>query len=82
MLRAITPNIDYALTVYTSAPQREFYDLRADPFQLNNNYARLRSSTRMTMLANLRRLRACAGETCRIADSCSGAACTILDNPR
>jgi N-acetylglucosamine-6-sulfatase len=49
--------------------EREYYDLVADPWQLDNAAAALSPAELVTLSARLQALVTCAGATCRTADS-------------
>lgn len=49
----------------TSDDAREFYDLIADPFQLDNRYALLDAPVRAELAARLAARRSCVGDSCR-----------------
>jgi len=59
---------DYTYVEYATG-ERELYDLRLDPFQLNNLAATAAPPLLAELSAWLTRLRACAGESCRSADA-------------
>jgi N-acetylglucosamine-6-sulfatase len=49
--------------------EREFYDLRRDPYQLNNRYATADPGLVQRMQERLEALRNCAGKSCRAAEN-------------
>ncbi len=59
----------YHLYVEYSTGERELYDLRDDPFQLNNIYAGAGLEVTRELSARLADLRACSGEACQTAEN-------------
>ena len=57
----------YLYVEYTNG-ERELYDVVADPYQLDNLAATADETLLAALSADLARLRACAGESCRVAD--------------
>ncbi len=49
--------------------ERELYDVKRDPYELDNAYARADQSTIKSLSAQLAALHSCAGKTCRSADA-------------
>lgn len=52
-----------------STGERELYDLRIDPFELNNEYSRSTVGTRHRFHLALRALASCSARTCRRDDA-------------
>lgn len=57
------------LYVFYRNGERELYDLKADPYEMNNVARTVDPSISAQLNAQLQALRACAGPTCRTADS-------------
>jgi N-acetylglucosamine-6-sulfatase len=60
-----TPQAKY---VEYSSGEREYYDLKVDPYELQNKAAALAPATAARLAAALQRLKECAGVGCRQAD--------------
>ena len=59
---------DYLFVVYRNG-ERELYDLHADPNEMNNIAATADPALVAGLYSQLQAMRACAGDTCRTADS-------------
>ncbi len=59
---------DYLFVVYRDG-ERELYDLRADPFEMNNIAATADPGLTAGLYSQMQALRSCAGDTCRTADA-------------
>ncbi len=59
---------DYLFVVYRSG-ERELYDLRADPYEMNNIAATADTRLVADLYSQLQALRSCSGESCRTADA-------------
>ena len=60
-------------TYQDGTQEGELYDLKNDPFELTNLYARTDPAVLAAFSAHVRRLQACAAETCREAENVSPA---------
>lgn len=60
-----TPDAKY---VEYHTGEREYYDLRRDPYELENRAAHLPAAKVAQLAAAIRRFKACAGATCRESD--------------
>jgi hypothetical protein len=58
----------------------ELYNLRADPYQLENRIARIDPETRQRLADRLRELRECAADSCRTAED-APLAISFVDAP-
>lgn len=61
-----TPN--WLFVVYRDG-ERELYDVKADPFEMNNIIATADTRLVASLYSQLQALRVCAGDTCRTADA-------------
>ena len=59
---------DWLFVVYRDG-ERELYDLKADPFEMNNIIATADTRLVADLYSQLQALRYCAGDTCRTADA-------------
>ncbi len=60
---------DHVTYVEYATGERELYDLRIDPFELNNEYSRSTVGTRQRFHRALRALASCSGRRCRVDDA-------------
>ena len=59
---------DWLFVVYRDG-ERELYDLKADPFEMNNIIATADTALVASLYSQLQALRVCAGDSCRTADA-------------
>lgn len=59
---------DWLFVVYRDG-EREMYDLRADPYEMNNVASTADPTLVSSLYSQLQAMRSCAGSTCRTADS-------------
>ena len=59
---------DWLFVVYRDG-ERELYDLNADPYEMNNIAATADPALVSALYSQMQAMRACAGDTCRTADS-------------
>lgn len=48
--------------------ERQLYDLRTDPYQLDNGYINVSQELRRSLEAQLDALRGCSGSSCKVAE--------------
>ena len=56
---------DWIFVDYPAVAEREYYDLKADPFQLENRAGSLAADRLATLMTRLDRLQGCSGASCR-----------------
>ena len=60
---------DDRLYVQNESGEREFYDLKEDPYQLQNAHPTMDTETEQSLSAALANLKGCKGEACRTAEA-------------
>ena len=59
---------DYLFVVYRDG-ERELYDLKADPYEMNNIIATADTRLVADLYSQLQAMRTCSGDSCRVADA-------------
>ena len=73
---------DHMFTEYIDTGERELYDLKADPYQLDSKPQAGNEALYSTLQTRLNALRACSGEGCRSAEGFPSTTPTDTTSPR